>query len=202
MSRTNYKDVILAFYNDFIAVTEHSDSNAVAWSTKETQYMRFIILNEIGVTNEDTILDLGCGMGHYTDFLALIEYPLEKYTGIDINEKYVESCRMRKPELRFLHGEIFDLSEPFDYVVGSGIFTVGMSKNEVLEAIAYAYSICNKGVAFNFLTKEYLDDPKYNTFVPEEFYNELKVLYPTIRLITDYIGNEDFTIYIDKDGQR
>ena len=90
-------------------------------------------------------------MGHYTEYLNYLEYPLKKYTGIDINELYIKSCNDRLPGLRFLCGEIYDLNERFDYVVGSGVFTVAMSNNEILDAIAYAYKISNKGVCFNLL---------------------------------------------------
>lgn len=200
MLRTNSKDKILEFYDTFITHTKYlNDPQVVAWSSRKGQYERFKVLLDIGVNKTDTVLDLGCGMGHLTDYLLLhTDYLHENYTGIDINTKYVEACRMRKPDHRFLCGEIFDLSEKFDYVVGSGIFTVEMAKTEILDAIAYAYKSCKKGVAFNFLNKEYMVHEGVNSFAPEEFYAEIAEVYPNSKLLSDYLGTEDFTIYINK----
>ena len=63
-----------------------------------------------------------------------------------------------------------------------------------------AYELSNKGVAFNFLTEEFMgsEDHNFNCFNPEEFIGMINKIYPKTRLITDYLGNEDFTIYIYK----
>jgi hypothetical protein len=73
-----------------------------------------------------------------------------------------------------------------------------MSLNEVIDAIKQSYKLCNKGVAFNFLTKDYVDDSEFNSFVPEEFYSEIKKYFNKTRLVTGYLENEDFTIYLYK----
>lgn len=202
MSKTSYKTHINRFY------TEYHETNAmnffssenVAWSSKAAQYARFKVLCDIGIDKDSTILDFGCGLGHLTDYLytEVSDYNLKNYTGLDINQRYIDSCNHVRRGLRFICGEIFDLSESFDYVVGSGVFTVMMPKNEILEAIAKAYELCNKGVAINFLTKEFLDLSWVSSFNPDEFYSEISLLYPNTKLITNYYGNEDFTIYIYK----
>jgi hypothetical protein len=130
--------------------------------------------------------------------MKIPDYNLTNYTGLDINERYIDTCNQLRRGIRFVHGEIFDLSESFDYVVGSGVFTVMMPKNEILGAIAKAYEICNKGVAFNFLTKVFIDLGWVSSFNPDDFYSEISALYPNTKLITNYYGNEDFTIYIYK----
>ena len=73
-----------------------------------------------------------------------------------------------------------------------------MSINEIIEAIKYAYELSNKGVAFNFLTKDYIDDSEFNSFVPEELHNQIKKYFNKTNLVTGYLNNEDFTIYIYK----
>jgi len=37
MSKTNYKDEILHFYNQFLGACDLNNSEAVAWSSKESQ---------------------------------------------------------------------------------------------------------------------------------------------------------------------
>lgn len=202
MSKTSFKTHINNFYTEHHQLHQKNffESQNVAWSTKEAQYARFKVLCDIGVDKDSTILDFGCGLGHLTDYLfaKIPDYNLRNYTGLDINERYVDSCNQVRRGLRFICGEIFDLSESFDYVLGSGVFTVMMPKNEILEAIAKAYELCNKGVAINFLTKEFLDLMWVSSFDPDEFYSEISALYPNTKLITNYYGNEDFTIYIYK----
>lgn len=199
MSKTNFKKQILNFYNDFLLSTSINDPGSVAWTNKKSQYTRFDKLYEIGITENDTILDLGCGLGHMVDYLQQKKYPLENYRGIDINPNYIVYAIQRKPGVNFSTGEIFDVSDKFDYVIGSGVFTVQMPIEEVFAAINRSFELCNKGVAFNFLNKEYMDNiPEFNTFVPEEFYELIKTKFNKTKLVTGYLDNEDFTVYIYK----
>jgi cyclopropane fatty-acyl-phospholipid synthase-like methyltransferase len=199
MSKTKFKKHILNFYNDFLLSTSINDPGSVAWSSKKSQYTRFDKLFEIGVTKNNTILDLGCGLGHMVDYLQNKNFPMENYRGIDINPNYILYAIQRKPGITFSTGEIFDVSDKFDYIIGSGVFTVQMPISEVFAAIEKSFELCNKGVAFNFLNKDFMDNvAEFNTFVPEEFYSLIKNKFSKTKLVTDYLENEDFTIYIYK----
>ena len=201
MSKTNYKDDIISFYNQYLAVCDLNNSEAVAWDTKESQLKRFEVLLEIGVNKEsDRLLDLGCGLGHLVDYMSNRGYDIENYVGLDINPHYIFFAATRNKGVDFRVGEIFDVSETFDYIIGSGNFTVKMEFDEILNAIAKAYELSKKGVAFNFLTDDFsLDDNGiFNKFNPDEFMGVINKIYPKTRLITNYLGNEDFTIYIYK----
>lgn len=199
MLKTKYKDIITKFYEPYLKYCNVNDSQIVAWTTNQTQDMRFKILYDIGIKPGDNILDLGCGVGHLINFLKKQNFDtVNNYVGLDINQKYINHAKKLHPKHTFFTGEIFDISNNFDYVIGSGVFTVGMSLNEIINAITYAYNISNKGVAFNFLTKDYVDDSEFNSFVPEEFHNQIKKYFNKTKLITGYLNNEDFTIYIYK----
>ena len=199
MLKTKYKHIISKFYDHYLKYCNVNDSQIVAWTTKETQETRFNILYDIGIKSDDTVLDLGCGVGHLINFLKKQNFDtVNNYVGLDINQKYINHAKKLYPNHTFFTGEIFDISDNFDYVVGSGVFTVGMSINEIIEAIKYAYELSNKGVAFNFLTKDYIDDSEFNSFVPEELHNQIKKYFNKTNLVTGYLNNEDFTIYIYK----
>jgi SAM-dependent methyltransferase len=199
MSKTNSKKEILYFYNDFLMSASINDPGSVAWTNKHSQYTRFDKLLEIGITKSDSVLDLGCGLGHMVDFLEQKGYPLENYFGVDINSNYIVYAIQRKPGVAFSIGEIFDISDKFNYIVGSGVFTVEMSLTEIFAAIEKSFQLCNKGVAFNFLNKEYMGDISgFNTFIPEELYELIKKRYANTKLVTGYLNNEDFTVYIFK----
>jgi len=198
MLKTKFRKQILKFYNDFLLSTSINSPESVAWSNRESQYTRFNILCKIGLTKQDTILDLGCGLGHMVDYLEDKNFPINNYCGIDINPSYILYAIQRKPKANFYTGEIFDVQNKYDYVLGSGVFTVKMPLDEIFSAIDASLTICKKGVAFNFLNKEYLDIPEFNSFVPEEFYEMVKQRYNKTKMVSDYLGNEDFTIYIYK----
>mgnify|MGYP003343646517 FL=1 len=54
---------------------------------------------------------------------------------------------------------------------------------------------------FNFLNYDFFgheDSTEFNSFVPEEFHEIIKKTYNKTKLVTNYLGNEDFTIYIYK----
>jgi SAM-dependent methyltransferase len=201
MSNTNYKGDILNFYNQFLSTSDINSSQAVAWTNKESQEKRFEVLFDIGISKDDTkFLDLGCGLGHLVDYMKKNEYGIKNYVGVDINPHYIFFANLRNPDADFKIGEIYDIKDNYDYVIGSGNFTVKMPINEIFDAIAKAYEIANKGVAFNFLTYEFFgnEDKDFNCFIPEEFFDMVNKIYPKTRLITNYLGNEDFTIYIYK----
>ena len=199
MLKTKFKANITNFYNTYLKYYNINDSQVVGWTTKETQEIRFKVLMDIGVNKDDRLLDLGCGVGHLVHYLDKQKFnTINNYVGIDINPECIIHAKKTYPENTFFSGEIFDLKQNFDYIIGSGIFTVGMSRDEIINAIKQSYELCNKGVAFNFLTKDYVDDSEFNSFIPDEFYSEIKKYFNKTRLITGYLENEDFTIYIYK----
>lgn len=202
MSQINYRELINEFYNVNLAKNENNpfDPGCVAWTTREAQYTRFKVLCDIGISKDDSILDLGCGMGHFVDYLykELTDYDLMKYTGIDINPNYIKKCESLRKGYRFICCDIFDLSESFDWVVASGVFTVLTPKKDILATLIKAHELCNKGVAVNFLTKDYLEANWISSFNPNEFHAEISEQFANTKLVTDYYNNEDFTIYIYK----
>ncbi len=66
------------------------------------------------------VLDIGCGSGRTT---AILKNLSSDYIGLDYSLEMVESCRKRFEGVRFLHGDVRDMSEfkdrEFDYVMFS-----------------------------------------------------------------------------------
>lgn len=196
-------DKINEFYDSFLDSVgrELEDPNSVGWSDKHNQRTRFYILLSIGVEIGDSILDYGCGLGHLYDDLRNYRLHGNEYLGIDINPKYIKAAQQRnvfQETANFQEGDIYDITDNYDYVLASGVFTLLRTKGEILTAIAHMYTIANKGIAFNMLSDQFDGGGILNTFSPTDIYNELSKLYPNVELVTDYLGTEDFTIYIRK----
>jgi SAM-dependent methyltransferase len=198
MLRANYKKQILKFYNEFLLSSSINSPGSVAWSSEESQINRFKVLYDVGITKDDTVLDLGCGLGHMVDFHSKLGYNSDNYLGVDINPNYIIYAIQRNPNVKFITGEIYDVSDNYDYVVGSGVFTIKMALEEVFDAIDASFRICNKGLAFNFINEGFINEPGFNTFNPKTLYDTIKKKYNNIKLVSHYLGDEDFTIYIYK----
>jgi len=181
-----------------------SDHERVGWGSPESQKERFRILTEVGDLSKHSVLDIGCGLGGYFDYLRNI-YPNILYTGTDINANMIEGAKQRHPDIEFVNTDITDnLSEinerRFDYVFLSGALNLSADKHDIaIQNITKTmFSLANKGVAINFLSifSDYLS--------PGEYYCNPEVILKLAFSITskvvlrhDYMPH-DFTIYLYK----
>lgn len=189
---------IIDFYNQYLANFSITSPSAVGWTDEVTQHKRFKALFDIGVSDGDTILDYGCGLGHLNNYITLNGPKMIYYCGIDINPNYIAMAHQLYPNRIFMVSDIENvkINPGVDYVIGSGVFTYGVSIDQVISKISVAYNLARKGVAFNFLNKKSGLDGllMYN---PKEMVKKLSHIGP-VELVDNYLGKEDFTIYIKK----
>jgi len=131
------------------------DVRSLNWRSKESQELRFRILAEIGDLNGKSILDVGCGLGDFYEYLGKNNTSFQ-YKGIDITPKMIEVARKRFPETSF---EVRDLLEDevierFDYVFASGIFYLVEDKpyDFMKKMIKKMFETARIGIAFNSLS--------------------------------------------------
>ncbi len=189
---------IIDFYNQYLDSFGVTDPSAVGWTNKNAQHTRFKVLFDVGIKDYDTVLDYGCGLGHLNIYMALNGYKNVKYSGIDVNPHYISMASMMFKDKNFAVSDIEGVNSEsiFDYVIGSGVFTYGITLDQVIKKIELAYSLCKKGVAFNFLNEE---SGIYGliTYKKEDVLNALSHI-GDLSLSDTYLGKEDFTIYIKK----
>lgn len=196
----NYREIIYEYYNYFLDTYDVSNPTSMGWTNKQTQIIRFKKLLEIGVKSENTLLDYGCGLGDLINFMEENGIDTRNYTGMDISYRYLKKARELHPKNEFLLCEIDDVLNQYDYIVASGVFTIGMPMEYIFNAIDKCYQLCNYGFAFNMIDDAFTVDKPYffNTANPQKMYGILKEKYDNVVLINDYLKNEDFTIYIYK----
>lgn len=189
---------IINFYNQYLESFSIKDPSAVGWTDETTQHKRFKTLFGVGVSDNDRILDYGCGLGHLNKYIALNGPKNVKYFGIDINPNYIAMAKQLYPNEMFLVSDIEDVkvNPGVEYVIGSGVFTYGVSIDQVVSKIEAAYNLAFRGVAFNFLNKKSGLDGLL-MYDPKEMMSRLSHI-GEITIVSDYLGNEDFTIYIKK----
>ena len=167
---------------------------AVGWlDGKQNQAKRFETLLDIGVQEGDSILDLGCGLGHMVEHLEKIGLNV-RYTGIDTSKKSIQQAYQFR-EATYIHGTIFDIQDRYDWGLASGVFNVEFPKLEMLETISELLSKANKGVAFNLLSNSANNNLTYENYIPEEIVSHLK---GDVSVVENYGVENDFTIYIKK----
>jgi SAM-dependent methyltransferase len=194
---SSYSDII-KFYNEYSDSFPVRDPSAVGWTNQNAQYKRFSVLFNIGILDSDRVLDYGCGLGHLNEYMRLNGYKFIKYFGIDINPYYIEMAKQLYPNRDFILSDIEDVkvNPQVDYVIGSGVFTYGITIDQVVSKIEKAYEISKRGVAFNFLDER---SGLYGllTYNAQDMVQRLSHV-GDVKLIKDYLGEEDFTIYIKK----
>ena len=184
--------------------TPHQNSPiAVGWlDGRQNQTKRFETLLDIGVQEGDSILDLGCGLGHLSEHLEKINLNV-CYTGIDTNKWAIEQAYQFR-EATYLHTTIFEICGRYDWGIASGVFNVGFPKLEMLETISELLSKAKKGVAFNLLSHADSNFDKdipmvYETYIPNEIVSHLK---GDVSIVENYGVTNDFTIYIRKTNEN
>ena len=180
-----------------------NDPRSLNWGSQEKQFLRFKILSEIGITDQDSILDIGCGLGDYYAWMKN-QALSSQYTGVDITKPLIEKASDTYPDAQFYHEDV--LAEPIekwqhDYVIASGIFS--KRSKSAMDFFKYAvdgmFKLSKKGVAFNSLSgwADAIEDTEFHPD-PAEVMNFCHSLTRKVVLRHDYHPG-DFTIYMYKE---
>lgn len=189
---------IIEFYNQYLDAFPLTEPSAVGWTDEATQHKRFKVLFDVGISDGDTILDYGCGLGHLNKYISLNEFKNINYCGIDINPNYIAMAQQLYPNQIFMVSDIesVEIKPAVNYVIGSGVFTYGITINQVISKIEKAYEMSIYGVAFNFLDKKSGLEGLL-MYDPDEMVQKLSHI-GDVTVVSGYLGDEDFTIYIKK----
>jgi len=196
-------------YKDAFSKYGH-DPRSLFW-LKGRQGLRFQVLCEMGIGQDSSVMDVGCGFGDFFHYLVE-RFPnfSGKYLGIDILEEFIRECRssINDPRAEF---EVWDLlktdrdeTRSYDYVVASGTFNLRIGDNHkdfVKAMLEKMFQLCVKGVAVNFMST-YVDYSNESSFhaSPEEMFALAKSFTKRVSLRHDYMPYE-FTIYVYKDDR-
>jgi len=188
-------------------INRHRDSltrhgyhpNALYWSSREIQEIRFQVLSDIGITTDDSVLDVGCGFADFNRWSSE-QGRLLHYTGIDLSPDLIQVAAEKHPGAELLCGELGDFDfEPmsFDWVVLSGAMNEQLHDqgDYARRQIAAMLNYCRKGCAFNMLDARHLNAHDLQSVDPFEMLAYCQDLCPDSALVDGYLNN-DFTIYM------
>ncbi len=177
--------------------------NALLWSSREIQELRFRVLFEVsGLKAGDSLLDVGCGFGDLWAWLAR-QGCLVDYTGIDLSPELLAEGRRRHPRIRLHEGDIFDFDPPpqsHDWVLLSGALNSNLDDHGAYakRVIRRMYGACRKGIAFNLLDARHERTAScwdLQSFLPADIETLLNRLSPQWEIRDDYLEN-DFAVVV------
>ena len=180
-------------------LSRYGDSpKSLDWS-QEGQRRRFKVLTEIGGMNGCEVLDVGCGLGHFWDYLRQSGVTVS-YTGLDVSARMIDAAKRRRPALPFLvfDGTSKELPRPADFVVASGVLNVEDGSNEraIQRLVRACYAACRSGAAVNMLSTwadRYDKDRHY--YDPSHLLRIARTVSRRAVLRHDYMPH-DFTLYL------
>ena len=181
-------------YSSIIDNKNPATVESLGWSSQEAQQIRFKVISEIGIREGDSVLDVGCGYGDFSEFVY------GEYLGIDLRSQATSIARKKYKLRNFKTSDVFSVHDKYDWVIASGIFCFENEKweEETIRTLEKMYELCNKGVAVNFLSS--IADFQYKgmRYVrPEELFKLFINLTLKFSIRHDY-EQDDFTIYLYK----
>ena len=181
-----------------------NDAERVGWGSSSSQEKRFQVLVEIGNLENNSILDIGCGLGSLFEFIKK-KYGILSYTGVDINPKMIELAKQNFSEAEFIEIDIiknrdFINKRKFDYVFLSGALNLSEDKHykNIKSMMKEMFFLSKKGVALNFLSmfSDHLFPGEYYCN-PKDILDIAFSMTKKVILRHDYMQH-DFTIYLYK----
>lgn len=166
------------------------------WDSKESMEKRFHAAVEMYNFKNKKVLDIGCGLGHFYEFLCDIDQKPDQYYGIDINEKVLEKAREDHPECSFEKRNIllseFD-EEQFDIAVIFGTVFNNLdrvSNEEYLREFMRKSFSCSDNVLINLLSDYRQGEWDYEEFV--YYYSPEKVFGYAQEFTRNVVIKHDF----------
>lgn len=193
------KDQLLSFYN-YHWEKFGDRPEALRWTPKGQLRRYHTFLDIAPDLNGRTVLDYGCGTAGLYGFLKRRNIHVQ-YTGVDINENFINVAKIKYPEcaLKVMSIDEESLEGYFDYIFICGVFNLRVPgvQDDLRNSLVGLFKHCNKGLALNALSSHApVKDPELNYTSPEGMVKfAIENLSPSVALRHDLIEN-DFTLFV------
>jgi SAM-dependent methyltransferase len=201
----NYSHIVKHYEECF---EEHGDTNkGVDWPNIEDALTRYRVMED-SLKSSNSVLDFGCGLAHFHDYLLEKEWNNITYSGLDLSKKMVDHCRIKKPGIDFYSNDVLKDGwqiPDFDYIIMNGVFTEKLTLNheEMFEyfkkLVKLVYDHANVGIALNVMSKQvdWERDDLFHLSLDELAWFVKEELSRKFIIRNDY-GLYEYTIYILK----
>jgi SAM-dependent methyltransferase len=195
---------------------QYGDSpKSLSWNDKNSQYLRFEKIAELfkyESSPQFSVLDVGCGLGHFKEFLSE-RFGAISYSGSDIMEEFIEFDKKKFPDCSFFIEDISDDPESIDnsmkgldYYCVIGTFNLKGKKQVedwesfVFKSMKNMFMMAKKGICTSFLTaySDFYDDNLYYAD-PKTIFNWAVTNCSRFVSISHDIPLYEFFVYIYKE---
>lgn len=144
--------------------TYGDDTKSCCWD--RVQIERYFELSKIADLQNESILDVGCGIGGFYEYITNKGIKPCRYFGIDIVDGMIETARKKYPQAEFKTINLLADELPVkehDYGIICGVFNL-LDKSDSADftkmMLSKVWKYCRKGMAFNFISSyvNYMDD--------------------------------------------
>jgi hypothetical protein len=145
---------------------KHGDTpQGVDWPNYEDTLVRHRVMLELirpWPPEDVSLLDFGCGLSHFYEYLLDQGITGIGYSGADISEKFIRYSRHKYPNNTYFCMDLLDSDTDlpsFDYIILNGVFTekVTLSFKEMFDyfqrLITHVFRHARVGIAFNVMSK-------------------------------------------------
>ena len=192
--RKETKLLVDAVYSRYIDDHNKNSVECVGWlDGNENAQLRYQKIYEAGIDDDDSVLDVGCGVAHFHTYLKNQGWN-GKYLGFDPNKKAID---LIDEDINAMYGTIKDLDDTkYDWVIANGTFNLGLTEEHSFWIIENMISHANKGIIFNMFVAPYTD-PNYEAYDPDWIKRKLsKFDHSKIEIIENYFRDDaEFTVY-------
>ena len=186
---SKHENVIKNFYsNRHLSIG--NNINAVGWSSKKNQYLRFQLLTS-HIKKHEKVLDYGCGFCDMYFFFKK-EKKIIKYYGYDLYDYKIKSKKIKI---------IKKINKKFDHICCSGVFTyrTPYSERYIKYKIKDLFSKSQKSLSLNFLSNNSKIKLKKNIYFSlEKIIKLIKKISKSFIIYNNYKINEITVIILKK----
>tara|TARA_B100000029_G_scaffold413180_1_gene416078 strand:- start:382 stop:1017 length:636 start_codon:yes stop_codon:yes gene_type:complete len=183
-----------SIYSKYVKKFSKNSPECVGWMDgTENSQIRFQKIYEGGIDENDSVLDVGCGVAHLHTYLTNKGWN-GKYLGFDPNKKAID---LIDEDINAVHGTIENLDDTkYDWVISNGVFNLGLKEEMTFWIIENMIRLANKGIIFNMLHAPY-EDEKYEAYTPMQVRHKLeRYNYSKLEIVEGYMKNDaEFTVY-------
>ena len=195
-------EIVKDFFNKLVEKYGYSPKS-LDYSGEKSQKIKFNIVTEVGIEDNCSVLDVGCGFGDYFNYLKQRGIKNVKYCGIDISNKIVDLAKEKNSLVNVIQGNVLDLSddEKYDYVISLGFNAVKTGSNweTLTQVLDKMWKLSKKGIAYNAVSTFSEDSPRKIYFVSPAKVIDYIMNNLTYKVVFrhDYMPH-DFTIFAYK----
>jgi len=195
-------EIVKDFFNKLVEKYGYSPKS-LAYSGEKSQKIKFNIVTEVGIEDNCSVLDVGCGFGDYFNYLKQRGIKNVKYCGIDISNKIVDLAKEKNSLVNVIQGNVLDLSddEKYDYVISLGFNAVKTGSNweTLTQVLDKMWKLSKKGIAYNAVSTFSEAKPRKIYFVSPAKVIDYIMNNLTYKVVFrhDYMPH-DFTIFAYK----